>query len=98
MQGRVVIIQTYSAWCTTQKRLERIPYFQMEVGTPLELEGRHACDYGTKYEGDQDHGRRRERAVHRYHAVHRQTRQCGHDRTGPEWSRASGHLLFQARM
>ena len=35
----------------TKKELERIAYFQMEVGSPLELEGTTASDYGTKYDG-----------------------------------------------
>ena len=35
----------------TKKELEAVPFFQLDVGFPLELEGTDPSDYGTKYTG-----------------------------------------------
>ena len=39
----------FSSVYYTKKELEHIPYFQMILDSPLELEGTCAYDYGTKY-------------------------------------------------
>ena len=35
----------------TPSELERVPFFRMMLPSPLELEGKNAADYGTKYAG-----------------------------------------------
>ena len=51
LNDKGLAVRLFSRFHYSKKELEAMPFFQLCLPSPLELEGTDASDYGTKYEG-----------------------------------------------